>query len=68
MKKIKSISLGAEDIERLAALKRQLGWSGSQIIRVLLEQARIEGSLSLRLHQRSGVDPQPVEEGVGVAT
>jgi predicted DNA-binding protein len=63
MKKIKSISLGPEDIERLTALKTQLGWSESQVIRVLLEQARLEGSLSLRLQKVYGVDPHPVEEG-----
>jgi Ribbon-helix-helix protein, copG family len=62
MKKIKSISLGPEDLERLTALKTQLGWSESQVIRVLLEQARLEGGFSLRMQKVYGVNPPPVEE------
>jgi hypothetical protein len=48
MNKIKSISLRPEDFESLAILRRQLGWSDSKIVQVLIEQARIEGKVTLQ--------------------
>jgi hypothetical protein len=61
MRKTKALSFRPEDFERLAGLRAQLGWSDSEIIRVLLASAVVEGKVSLRAQWSSAVLEDPAD-------